>query len=67
MSGHECGQWQTIHYDEAMTHCYCHMVHQYLLFIGLLVMCGCALWNKKSYLLSFNEHIIQEIDLNLVY
>ena len=30
-------------------------------------MCGCALWNKKSYLLSFNEHIIQEIDLSLVY
>ena len=26
-----------------------------------------GLWDEKSYLLSFHEHIIQEIDLNLVY
>ena len=54
-------------YNEAMTHCYCHVVQQYLSLIGLSVVCGCGLWNKKSYLLRFNEHIIQEIDLSLVH
>ena len=34
---------------------------------GLLVVCGCGLLDTKSYLLSYNEHMIQEKDLNLLY
>ena len=34
---------------------------------GQLVVCGCGLWDTKSYLLSYNEHMIQEKDLNLLY